>query len=143
MAIKIRRRKFKSVVGGTSLAWPLAVLLTGFVTAAVAEQTSPASVKAIALEWFEHLQAGQIDRTQMTTALSETLTDDSVKEMSHYLKSYGPTTGAEIVQDREIEDQTFYVVKLLLKRGDALSLLIGFDESGKITGVTFPSMGQE
>jgi hypothetical protein len=143
MAIKIRRRKFKSVVGGTSLAWPLAVLLTGFVTAAVAEQTSPASVKAIALEWFEHLQAGQIDRTQMTTALSETLTDDSVKEMSHYLKSYGPTTGAEIVQDRKIEDQTFYVVKLLLKRGDALSLLIGFDESGKITGVTFPSMGQE
>jgi hypothetical protein len=149
MAIKIRWRKFKSVVGGTSLAWPLAVLLTGFVTAAVAEQASPAgpgssdSVKAIALEWFEHLQAGQIDRTQMTTALSETLTDDSVKEMSRYLKSYGPTTGAEIVQDRKIEDQTFYVVKLLLKRGDALSLLIGFDETGKITGVTFPSMGQE
>jgi hypothetical protein len=149
MAIKIRGWKFKSVVGSASLAWPLAVLLTGFVSASVAEQTSPAgpgsidSVKPIALEWFEHLQAGQIDRTQMTTALSETLTDDSVKEMSHYLKSYGPTTGAEMVQDRKIEDQTFYVVKLLLKRGDALSLLIGFDESGKITGVTFPSMGQE
>jgi hypothetical protein len=34
-------------------------------------------------------------------------------------------------------------VKLFLQRGDALSLLIGFDESGKITGITFPSMGRE
>jgi uncharacterized protein YuzE len=34
-------------------------------------------------------------------------------------------------------------VKLFLQRGDAISLLIGFDENGKITGITFPSMGQE
>jgi hypothetical protein len=57
--------------------------------------------------------------------------------------TYGPATGDEIVQTRKIQDQTFYVVKLFLQRGDALSLLIGFDESGKITGVTFPSLGQE
>jgi hypothetical protein len=127
----------------------LAALLAALLAGCFGDQTSAAdptssdSVKTFALQWFERLQAGQIDRTQMTTALSETLTDDSVKEMSRYLKSYGPTTGAEIVQDRKIKDQTFYVVKLLLQRGDALSLLIGFDESGKITGVTFPSMGQE
>jgi hypothetical protein len=63
--------------------------------------------------------------------------------MSRYLKSYGPATGDEIVQSRQIENQTFYVVKLFLQRGDAISLLIGFDENGKITGITFPSMGQE
>jgi hypothetical protein len=101
------------------------------------------SVKAFALEWFGLLQAGEIDRTQMTTELSETLTEDSVKEMSRIVASYGPATNDEIVENREIDDQTFYVVKLFLKRGDAVSLLIGFSENGKITGVTFPSLGQE
>jgi hypothetical protein len=127
----------------------LAALLTGFVTAASGDQNSPPgpmpsdSVKAFALEWFERLQAGQIDRTQMTAVLSETLTDEAVAEMSRHLESYGPATTDEIVENRKIEDQTFYLVKLFLRRGDALTLLFGFDESGKITGVTFPSMGQE
>jgi hypothetical protein len=101
------------------------------------------SVKAFALQWFGHLQAGQIDRTQMTTALSDNLTDNAVKEMARYLKSYGPAARDEIVETRKIQDQTFYVVKLLLQRGDALTLLIGFDDKGKVTGITFPSMGRE
>jgi len=114
----------------------LAALLTGFIAPAFGDQTTPSSdsVKTFALEWFKHLQAGRIDRTQMTTAFSEHLTDDAVKEMSRYLKSYGPATGDEIVQSRTIEDQTFYVVKLFLQRGDALSLLIGFDENGRLPG---------
>jgi hypothetical protein len=70
------------------------------------------------------------------------LTDDSVKEMSRIVTSFGPATNDEIVENRQIDDQTFYVVKLFLQRGDAVSLLIGFSESGKITGVTFPSLGQ-
>ena len=127
----------------------VATLFTGSVASVFAGQTPPIgptsgdSVKTFALEWFEHLQAGQIDRTQMTTELSETLTDDSVKEMSRIVSSFGPATKDEIVENRKIEDQTFYVVKLFLQRGDAVSLLIGFNESGKITGVTFPSLGQE
>ena len=107
------------------------------------DPNSADSVKVFALDWFARLQAGQIDRTRMTSTLSGALTDDSVEEMSRHLKSYGPATGDEITQNRRIEDQTFYVVKLFLERGDALSLLIGFDDGGKISGVTFPSMGQE
>jgi hypothetical protein len=107
------------------------------------DPNSADSVKVFALDWFERLQGGQIDRALMTVALSETLTDGSVEEMSRYLKSYGPATGDEITQNRRIQDQTFYVVKLFLQRGDALSLLIGFDDNGRISGVTFPSMGQE
>ena len=125
----------------------LATLFTGCSTfgdhALSIDRTSSDSVKAIALEWFEHLQAGQIERTQMTTAFSEHLTEDAVQEMSRFLVTYGPASGGEIVKSRTIQDQTFYVVKLLLERGDALSLLIGFDENGKITGITFTSMGQE
>jgi hypothetical protein len=127
----------------------LATLLSGFLAFAFGDETLPIdptssdSVKVFALGLFERLQAGQINRTQMTAALSENLTDDSVKEMARYLKSYGPATSDEIIQTRKIQNQTFYVVKLFLQRGDALSLLIGFDESGKITGITFPSMGRE
>jgi hypothetical protein len=119
-------------------------VLACFGQASPIDPSSPDSVKVFALDWFERLQQeGQVDRAQMTRALSETLTDDSVEEMSRYLKTYGPATGGEITQNRRIEDQTFYVVKLFLQRGDALSLLIGFDDDGKITGITFPSMGQE
>jgi hypothetical protein len=57
-------------------------------------------VKTIAFEWFEHLQAGQIDRTQMTTAFRENLTDDGVQEMSRFLASSGPAAEDEMVQSR-------------------------------------------
>lgn len=126
-----------------------ALLLIDSLALAASDETSPVnpgssdSVKPFALRLFERLQAGQIDRTQMSAAFSEHLTQVAVQEMARHLKSYGPATGDEIVQSRKIEDQTFYVVKLFLERGDAISLLIGFDENGKITGITFPSMGQE
>jgi hypothetical protein len=127
----------------------LVTLLTGSFTSALGDQAPPIdprssdSVERLALEWFECLQAGQIDRTQMTTELSAHLTDDAVMGMARHLKTYGPATGDEIVQIRTIQDQTFYVVKLFLERGDALSLLIGFDDKGRITGISFSSMGQE
>jgi len=136
----------KRLFGQTAL---LATLFTGFFSFAFGDQApridprSSDSVKRLALEWFGRLQAGQIDRTQMTSELNAHLTDDAVKGMARYLKSYGPATRDEIVQSRMIQDQMFYVVKLFLQRGDALSLLIGLDENGKITGITFPSMGQE
>jgi hypothetical protein len=126
----------------------LAALIIGSLGSTFGGQTpidprSGDSVKVFALEWFARLQAGQIDRTEMTTALSETLTEESVQEMSRIVASFGPATKDEILENRKIDDQTFYVVKLFLVRGDAVSLLIGFDEGGKMTGVTFPSLGQE
>jgi hypothetical protein len=42
---------------------------------------------------------------------------------------------AEIVQFRKIDEQTFYVVKFVFPRGDATSVLFGFDVAGKITGI--------
>jgi hypothetical protein len=47
---------------------------------------------------------------------------------------------AEIMQKRSIDNQTFYKVKLIFPRGDAASLLFGFDVEGKITGVAIMSM---
>jgi hypothetical protein len=47
---------------------------------------------------------------------------------------------AEIMQKRAIDNQTFYQVKLIFPRGDAASLLFGFNAEGKITGIGIMSM---
>jgi hypothetical protein len=101
------------------------------------------SVEAIALQWFEKMRTGQIDRTQLTSEYSDQLTDDAVKKMSAYLNEYkygASPTGAQILRTRTIGEQTFYDVKLTFPRGDAASLLFGFNTEGKITGIALMSM---
>jgi len=44
------------------------------------------------------------------------------------------------VKSRTIGEQTFYVVKLVFPRGDAASLLLGFNAESKITGISLMSM---
>jgi hypothetical protein len=101
------------------------------------------SVEAIALQWLEQMRTGQIDRTQLTAEYSAQLTDDAVKKMSAYLNEYkygASPTGAQILRTRTIGEQTFYDVKVTFPRGDAASLLLGFNAEGKITGISLMSM---
>ena len=101
------------------------------------------SVEAVALQWFERMRTGQIDRTQLTAQYSAQLTDDVVKKTSAYLTEYkygASPSAAKILRTRTIGEQTFYNVKLLFPRGDAASLLFGFDAEGKITGIALMSM---
>jgi hypothetical protein len=80
------------------------------------------------MHWFTEMQAGRTDRSQYAPAYRAQITDDAVKEMSHALDQYGaPPLRAEIVQTRKSGEQTFYVVKFIFPRGDATSLLFGFD----------------
>ena len=125
----------------------VAALLAGSVAAALADAAPPAGVptedgmRAFALQWYAQMQAGKIDRTQYTAAYAATLTDDAVKAMSHQLNQYGASPlRAEIMQKRSVDNQTFYKVKLIFPRGDAASLLFGFNAEGKITGVAIMSM---
>ena len=95
-----------------------------------------ASVTAWVIQWFKEMLAGRTDRSLYAPAYSAQVTDAAVKAMSHALNEYGASPlRAEIVQTRKIDDQTFYVVKFVFPRGDATSLLFGFDAAGKITGV--------
>jgi hypothetical protein len=56
--------------------------------------------------------------------------------MSHRLNHYGASPrSAEILQSRSIGDQTFHLIKFHFPRGDAASLLFGFDAEGKIAGI--------
>ena len=79
----------------------------------------------------------------MAADYSAQLTDDVVQATSKYLKEYEygvSPTGAQVLKTRTIGEQTFYVVKLVFPRGDAASLLLGFNAAGKITGISLISM---
>ena len=124
-----------------------AALLTGNVAAALAGPPQPSNaradedVKAFALRWYAQMQAGQLDRTQLAAAYSAQLSDDAVRAMARNVNLYGASpTRSEILQRRLIADRTFYLVKLIFPRGDAASMLIGFNAEGKITGINFMSM---
>jgi hypothetical protein len=125
------------------------MLLSGTVPAALAGSPPPSSVQTkksvetLALEWFAQMRTGQIDRTQLASEYNAQLTDDAVQAISHFLKEhdYGaPPTDAQVLKTSLVGEQTFYVVKLLFPRGDAASLLLGFDAEGKITGINLMSM---
>ena len=126
----------------------VAALFTGSVAAALAASPPSSvptehSVETLALEWFAKMQTGQIDRTQLAADYSAQLTDDAVQALSRFLKEhdYGaPPTGAQVLKTSTVGEQTFYVVKLLFPRGDAASLLLGFNAEGKITGINLMSM---
>jgi hypothetical protein len=129
---------------------PFAVLLTGSIISALANPAPTPNVptadyvKGLALRWYTQMQAGQIDRTQLTAACNAQPTDDAVREMSDKVNLYGALpNSAEILQNRTMGDQKFYLVKLIFPRGDAASLLIGFDAEGKITGIDFLSMAAD
>jgi hypothetical protein len=133
-------------LGGVIL---VAALLTGPVGGEASGQAPPAStrteenVEGLALQWFERMRTGQVDRTQLTADYGAQLTDNAVRTTSRYLKEhdYGASpTGANVLQTRTIGEQTFYVVKLIFPRGDAASLLLGFNAEGKITGISLMSM---
>ena len=133
-------RRFCGIILAVALS--IASIAAGF-----ADPAPPAGVptedgmRAFALQWFAQMQAGKIDRTQYTAAYGAQLTDDAVQAMSHHLNEYGAAPiRAEIMQKRSVDNQTFYKVKLIFPRGDAASILFGFNLEGKITGVAIMSM---
>jgi len=125
----------------------VAMLSTASLAAPHADASSPAGVptedgmKLLALHWLAQIQAGKIDRAQYAAAYGAQLTDDAVQGLSQRLNQYGTSPlRAEIMQKHAIDNQTFYQVKLVFPRGDAASLLFGFDAEGKITGIAVMSM---
>ena len=120
----------------------IALLAAGPVAMARADETPPAAaptgvaLTAWAMHWFTEIMAGRTDRSQYAPAFAPQVTDEAVARMSHDLNRYGASPlRAEIVQSKKEGDQTFATVKFVFPRGDATSLLFGFDTQGKITGV--------
>ena len=125
----------------------VSLLTAGLDATRPAEAAQPASVvtddsaPAFALQWYEQMQAGKFDRTQYTATYGAQLTPEAVQAMSQHLNQYRASPlRAEIMKRRSVENQTFYLVKFIFPRGDATSILFGFDTEGKITGIGIESM---
>ena len=120
----------------------IALLLAVPLASARADETTPAAALASgalttwAMHWFAEMMAGRTDRSQYSAAFAPQVTDAAVARISHDLNTYGAAPlRAEIVQTKKDGDQTFATVKFVFPRGDATSLLFGFDSAGKITAV--------
>lgn len=101
------------------------------------------NLEGLVLHWFAQMHAGQIDRLQLAPEYSAHLTDEAVRDMSRYLKEYhfgASPVGAQILRRHSAGEQTFCLAKILFPRGDAASLLFGFNGQGKITGISLMSM---
>ncbi len=85
------------------------------------------------------MRTGQIDRSRLSSEYDAHLTDNALKQMSEYLRAY--EFGASPVgRSPSTGEQAFHLTKILFPRGDAASLLFGFNRDGKITGVSLMSM---
>ena len=124
------------------LALLIAMFVAGPVATARADATPPAAtptgaaLTTWAMRWFTEMMAGRSDRSEYAPKFAPQVTDEAVARISRDLNRYGASPlRAEIVQIRKDGDQTFAVLKFVFPRGDATSLLFGFDAAGKITGV--------
>jgi hypothetical protein len=116
-------------------ACPVASLRADDLPAATAPADA-AGLSARTMRWFTEMMAGRTDRSQYAPAFAPQVTDAAVAMIARDLNAYGAAPlRAEIVQTRKDGDQTFAIVKFVFPRGDATSLLFGFDAAGKITGV--------
>ncbi len=126
----------------------IAMLAASPVVSARGDQTPPAvaktngaSLSAWAMRWFTEMMAGRTDRSQYAAAFAPLVTDAAVAGMAHDLNRYGAAPlRAEIVRTGKDGDQTFATIKFVFPRGDATSLLFGFDAAGKVTGVAVGAM---
>ena len=134
-AAKRLQRVAVSLVVAMFAASPGEIVRADEIPAATA-QTDAVSLSARAMRWFTEMMAGRTDRSQYAPAFAPQVTDAAVAEIARDLNTYGAAPlRAEIVQTRKDGDQTFAIVKFVFPRGDATSLLFGFDDAGKITGV--------
>ncbi len=125
----------------------LAVLAASPIASANAGDTPLAaapSVEALpsfAMRWFTEMLAGRTDQSLYAPDFAPQVTDAAIASMSGSLNRYGAQPlRAEIVRSGKDGGQTFYTVKFVFPRGDATSLLFGFDVAGKITGVAVGGM---
>ena len=129
------------------LAMVIAQLAVGPLTTARADETpaaatpTDAALTAWAMHWITEVMAGRTDRTQYAPAFAPQVTDEAVAAMARDLNRYGAAPlRAEIVKTEKEGDQTFATVKFVFPRGDATSLMFGFDAAGKITGIAVGGM---
>ena len=114
------------------------VAFPGASASAPASQVAGAAVAARAKEWLHRLQAGDIDRSQLTDKMSAALTADTIKQISGQLAPLGdPQSFTPLVQ-QSVGDMTAYVYRVAFK-ATTLNFEFVLDKDGKVAGLLFPA----
>jgi hypothetical protein len=134
-------------LGRIALSLLIALLAVSPLAVANADETPTAgaptdeTLTTWAKHWITEVMAGRTDRSQYAPAFAPQVTEAAVVRMAHDLNAYGAAPlRAEIVQTKKEGDQTFTTIKFIFSRGDATSLMFGFDAAGKITGIAIGAM---
>jgi hypothetical protein len=98
---------------------------------ASAEPLDPAVLKR-AKDWFHRVQAGTIDRTQLSDDLGARLTPDNVAALAKQTGDLGDPTTFDFARAIATDAETTYIFRLTFASGQALSWALTIDTAGKI-----------
>ena len=87
-----------------------------------------------AQHWYQMLQAGHLDRSQMTTRLNATLTSDKVTELSSQLRVLGKPRSFVLTDAGRYNGSEFYRFRVGLARS-VLLFTFAVDPHKKISGL--------
>lgn len=115
-----------------------------FLTAAALAQTSALpqappptpAVRMLAVQWFGRLQAGQPDRSQLSSTLNEKMTDVVLQQLSTQLKPYGTPVSITYLGGRIVNGDDVYAYVLNFKATKVREMM-AIDTQGKINGIQF------
>jgi len=121
--------------GGTFAADDLAVRIFDALHPFAPTQRDRA-VAGRAKEWLGRIGRGDVDRTQLTDAMSAVLTDAVVRSAGEQLKSYGPVTAIRLSSVDEDSSGLNYSFKVTCAKR-AITWVMGIDAAGKIAALYF------
>ena len=112
-------------------------------TASAAASASPVptpapdpAVLARAEDWFGRIEAGAIDRSQLTPEMNRALTDASLKDVASQMAPRGKAKSFEQVQTGSKDGSAFYVYSVTLASGDRWLYVFALDlATKKISGL--------
>jgi hypothetical protein len=112
-------------------------------TAAPAAAASPAAaatvdpkIEALAKEWLDRVQTGNIDRSQFTDQMNAALTPALVKQVSAQLAPLGKPTAFAYVGSQTVQGSMVYEFRVTFASVQ-LNEDLAIDAAGKISGLRF------
>jgi hypothetical protein len=94
------------------------------------------SVRMLAVTWFGRMQAGQIDRSQLSDELNQKMSDAVVSQISAQLKPCGQPASITYLGGRIVDGDDVYAYILNFKSAKVRELM-AVDATGKINGLVF------
>lgn len=106
-------------------------------TASAAADQGSAAITMRAKDWLHRLQIGNIDRAQLTDAMNNGFTADTIKAVSDKFGPLGDPQSFTFLGQQPVGSSTAYVYRVVF-RSTTLNEVFVVDKDGKISGIHFP-----